>query len=122
MGSRFRRGMSLVEILIVVCIIAVLGSLLLSRVIGGGKDKYGNTIQSPMTKAKGTECLSNLNQWRQAYKMATMTGEEEKPRTLQEFGRGFPTSMYKCPVGKQPIQFDPQTGRIWCSTPGHERN
>jgi len=27
----------------------------------------------------------------------------------------------KCPVGGEPYQYDPSSGRIWCIHPGHEK-
>jgi hypothetical protein len=121
--ARSRRGLSLVEILVVVCIMVVLGALLMQRLLGSGKkDALGqNKLTSPMQKARGTECVNNVTQLRQGYQTALIGADDEnKPQTIADISRGFPASMLNCPESKQPYQFDPATGRVSCVT--HPRN
>ena len=116
-----RRAFSLVEMLVVLVIIVILLALFAPKYLGGGKRPDGKPIESPMQRAHSVECTNNLSQFRQAYKMATMEDDTSRPQTLREVGRGFPESMFNCPVGKQPYQYDPGSGRIACVQPGHER-
>lgn len=115
-----RRGFSLVEILVVVVILMVLLAILAPRYLGGGKRPDGKPIESPMQRARSTECINNLSQLRQGFRLATLEEDAARPQTLREVGRGFPESMFSCPVGKQPYRFDPNTGQIGCPQPGHE--
>lgn len=115
-----RRAFSLVEILVVLVILLVLFAILAPRLMGG-KGRDGKPIESPMQRGRSVECINNLSQLRQGYKLATMEEDAPKPQSLAEVGRGFPQSMFACPVGKQPYRYDPATGRIWCVQPGHER-
>lgn len=115
-----RRAFSLVEILVVLVILLILFALFAPRLLGGSKGKNGKPIESPMQRGRSVECINNLSQLRQAYKIATMEDDAPRPQTLKEVGRSFPDSMFRCPVGHQPYQYDPATGRIWCVQPGHE--
>ncbi len=116
-----RRGFSLVEILVVVVILLVIMAILAPRYLGGGKGPGGKPIESPMQRGRSAECINNLSQLRNGYRIATLEDDAQKPTTLREVGRGFPESMFSCPVGKQPYSYDPTAARIWCVQPGHER-
>lgn len=119
--ERFRRAFSLVELLVVLVIILVLLAIFAPKYLGGSKRPDGKPIESPIQRAHSVECTNNLSQLRQAYKMATMEDDTIRPQTLREVGRGFPESMFSCPVGNQPYQYDAGSGRIACVQPGHER-
>jgi prepilin-type N-terminal cleavage/methylation domain-containing protein len=118
MGTR--RAFSLVEILVVLVILLILFAVLAPHYLKGGKSKDGKTIESPIQRGHSVECINNLSQLRQGYKLATTEDDAPRPQTLKEVGKGFPESMFRCPVGGQPYQYDPATGRIWCVQPGHE--
>jgi len=62
------------------------------------------------------ECRNNLNQIRTALQMR-QGAEEGLPATLKELG--LPDNLLVCPVSGQPYQYDPNTGTVKCSTPGH---
>jgi hypothetical protein len=47
------------------------------------------------------------------------TTDETYPASLNELG--LPASMLVCPVSQQPYQYDPTTGQVRCTTPGHTR-
>lgn len=66
--------------------------------------------------ARGVECRNNLNQIRTAIQMR-QGSEEGLPATLKELG--LPDQMLVCPESGQPYQYDPNTGTVRCSTPGH---
>jgi hypothetical protein len=75
---------------------------------------------------KGTErdCQNNLQQIRYAITMQRDQGGEmgPPPATLQSLqSQGIGPQMLKCPVTQQPYQYNPQTGVVWCPTPGHEK-
>jgi prepilin-type N-terminal cleavage/methylation domain-containing protein len=115
-----RRGFSLVEILVVVVILLIILAILAPRYLGGGKGPGGKPIESPMQRGRSVECINNLSQLRGALQIATLEEDAQRPQTLRDVGRGFPESMFSCPVGKQPYSYDPARGKIWCVQPGHE--
>jgi len=82
---------------------------------GGPTTTPGMAIE----QAKNVECRTNLGQVRQAIMMFKMSNEEAAPSNLDELR--LPTESTTCPVGKQPYTYDPQTGQVRCSTPGHDR-
>jgi hypothetical protein len=47
-----------------------------------------------------------------------MDGGGGPPATLN---KGATAAICKCPVSGQPYSYDPQTGKVWCTTPGHEK-
>lgn len=82
---------------------------------GGPTTTPGMAIE----QAKNVECRTNLGQIRQAIEIFKMTNENNPPRTLDDLR--LPTESTHCPVGKQEYTYDPQTGQVRCSTPGHDR-
>jgi len=42
------------------------------------------------------------------------------PKTLAEV-RGLGNDMKQCPIGKEPYEYDPATGKVHCPHPGHEK-
>jgi hypothetical protein len=82
---------------------------------GGGMSTPGMAIRA----AKGAECASNLNSIRQAIQVYKTTSEGRPPGSLEEL-RLAPDYL-RCPVSKQPYTYDPQTGQVQCTTPGHQR-
>lgn len=87
---------------------------------GGPKTVLGQSLE------RGTEvdCKNNLAQIRNGITMdRTQSGETEPPPpTLQSLhSQGIGPQMLKCSVSQQPFQYNPQTGQVWCPTPGHER-
>lgn len=119
MARRSRRAFSLVEILVVLVILAVVAWFLVPRYLQGGRTAGGRRVESPVQRAESVECRSNLQQCRQAYQMALASGEEERPRSVQDLRRyGVTESMMRCPVGGEPYRLDP-SGRISCVHPGH---
>ena len=124
-----RRGNTLVATLAVVAIILVMMIAFFkgSGAFGGGaaqpaprKDGLGNSIPGAVKyKARDEECRSNLDQVRQFIMLAQNQSTDEKVASLKE--TGAPSSILSCPIGKEPYLFDPQTLKVSCPHPGHER-
>lgn len=77
---------------------------------------YGASLD----KAKETECSSNLGQIRTMVTSAKAENESgQPPKSLAEM-KGL-QSIESCPVTKQPYSYNPTTGEVHCTTPGHEK-
>ena len=115
-----RRGFILIELLVVVIIIAVLAGLYFGVIRKRG-ESYGalTTAQtSPgvaIEKAHGIECANNLNQQRQLVQMK-VAEDGQFPVAIDNS-----TISDLCPVSNQQYNYDPQSGQVWCITPGHEK-
>lgn len=119
-GSRLRRAFSLVEILVVVVILAILAAFLMPHYLGGSKTAGGRRIESPKERGQGVACMNNLQQIRMSLSISASGDEENRPKSLAEI-KGLPSEMLRCPVGGEPYQYDPKTGKVWCTHPGHEQ-
>ena len=121
------RGESLVGVLVAVAIVILLAVAFSvgSGVFGGQggatrADGKGETIIGRSKfAAKDVECRNNLSQLRTAIQIATDPVEGTKPSTLQEtrLGRDF----YRCPVGEEDYDYDPESGTVRCPHKGHEK-
>lgn len=109
-----RRAFALIELLVVIVIILILvGGYFGLRGKGQGKSVPAKAIE----KAESVECRTYLSQVRQNVQMETSTGEAP-PQTLDQ----EPTkSISRCPVSGMPYNYNPQSGQVNCTTPGHER-
>lgn len=114
--SSLRRGFALIEILVVLVLILVLAVGYLG-LRGRGQGNQKTVPVRSMEKAESVECQSNLNQIRQSIQMDTQMGEAPPTRIDQ----GATASINRCPVSGQPYTYNPQTGQVSCSTPGHEK-
>ncbi|MFN4032716.1 MAG: type II secretion system protein [Fimbriimonadales bacterium] len=115
--------MRLVGVLVSVAILGVLLMVWLYYGAGGGASSASPATATPASRvgevrqaAESVECRNNLSQIRQAIQIRTTT-EETYPASLQELG--LPGTMLRCPVSGQPYQYDPATGQVRCTTPGH---
>jgi len=112
------RGLALIELLVVIVIIALLAAAfygLWGRKGGGGKKSIPGQA---MDKAKGVECQNMLSQVRASIRMEMDTNLSEQPPPQ------IPSDMAgyaKCPETGQPYTYDPRTGQVKCTTPGHEK-
>jgi type II secretory pathway pseudopilin PulG len=83
---------------------------------GNAKTVYG----AAMNAAKGTACKSQLAQIRTAIAQYRMEdGGNKNPSSLSVLKLGSGT-FTQCPESKQPYSYDPTTGTVKCTTPGHE--
>jgi hypothetical protein len=127
---------SIISLLVAVVIIGILAWVFLFRHNNGqpsqAQKDAGNAIVrsdkttipgAAMDQAKGVECQNNLSQLRQMIQMDRGSGDDEAggaPPSLQAV-HGIPSEMRVCPASGRPYSYDPRTGRVWCTTPGHER-
>ena len=79
----------------------------------------GQNIHNSLESGKKTECQSNLQQLRSAIQMHK-DSEGTYPSSLSDLGPAM-RSLESCPSSSQPYQYDPASGRVWCTTPGHEK-
>jgi len=89
---------------------------------GGGIATPGGATSTPgmaIQAAKRVECGSNLQSIRQAIEVYKTTNDGRVPASLDELK--LSPDYLRCPVSKQPYTYDPQTGQVQCTTPGHER-
>lgn len=111
-------GFALIEIIVVLALLLIVAGAYYGLSQKGGKNTPEKSIPAKaLEKAHSVECQSNLQQIRQMIQMEAATGEGLPARIDQ----GVTASISRCPVSGQPYNYDPQTGRVWCSTPGHER-
>ena len=111
------RGFTLVELLVVIALLAILGSGLAYFYLG--KSKPGEKNTTPMGKARGVECMSNLRSIRQSLQAGQAMDTDGKfPASLAELK--LPGEILACPDSKRPFEYDPATGQVHCTQPGHE--
>jgi hypothetical protein len=68
-------------------------------------------------KAESTACQAQIKQVRDSIRM-DIDSTGKPPASLDQ---GATASISKCPVSGQPYVYDPTTGSVHCSTPGHEK-
>lgn len=123
-GICARQGQaSLIGLLVVVVIIMVAVYFLWLRPGGGQQQttprfegEATTTLGRAMQSGQGVECENNLRQLRAAIQMESIDTGRPPAQLSSSWGAGR-----KCPVSGQPYQYDPRTGRVWCTTPGHEK-
>ena len=103
----------MVELVVVVAIIALLAGAYLGLNKKGSKEGK-STPKAAMDKAKSVECASNLSQMRALVQMK-LADDGKYPDQLEAS-----PGIDRCPISGQPYGYDPHTGRVWCTTPGHE--
>mgnify|MGYP001128634329 CR=1 FL=1 len=113
---------TIIEILVVVAILVAAGLYIANKYVGGQNDKVSGVsgTSDPKNRALAVECMNNLNQIRLAIDMYRQSNEEGRfPASLKEIESSVGEGMLKCPVSGVPYSYDPNTGRVWCTTPGH---
>lgn len=117
-GRGRHRGLMLVELLLVVVIIALVAGAYYGLGRKGSEEEEGATTTpgQALEAAKSVECANNLRQLRMIMQ-AEQSIEGDNPRKFDAEAGG---ALTHCPVSGQAYQYDPNTGRIWCTTPGHE--
>lgn len=119
---RNRRGQwALIELLVVVAIIAAAAYYVYPRYLTGGPSHTKTDPPTVLERAQGMECGSNLSQIRAAIHMY-QSSNEKFPATLEDMkSHGVDKSISTCPISGTPYTYDPSTGKVWCTTPGHQK-
>lgn len=113
LSRRRASAFSLIEMLVVVAIIAILASILLPRLLTGGKDANGKKVAAPRERAQQAAGVEYIGQINQAIAMYKMDHEDQNPPNLQELKAYKVTDdMLLDPVTHKPLAYDPQSGRV----------
>lgn len=118
LSARRVRGFALIEILLVIVIIGLLAGAYygLKGDKGEGKQEGKSIPARAMEKGHEVECKSNLSQLRSGIAIDTDPVDGTLPAKLPDLG----SSLMRCPVSGKPYSYDPKTGEVHCTTPGHE--
>ncbi len=126
-----RGNWSLIGLLVAVAIgVGIMAYFLMPGLLGSGtatgnqageqgivETKPGQTVVgASIDQGKATQCMSNLRQIRE-WIVYTKTSGDPLPQTIEDMKLG---SAARCPVSGQLYQYDPSTGEVKCTTPGHE--
>lgn len=109
--------MTLITLLVVIVIIAAgVGVYLgLFNKSSGSDNEKKTTVGKALDKSHGVECANRLNQLRMQLKMDRMDlGHYPKRIDPKD-------SLTHCPVSGKMYKYNPKTGKVWCTTPGHEK-
>lgn len=110
-------GFGLIELLVVMVIIMILAVVLIPRLTGGKDPVSGRKIASPRERALQTGGAEYIAQINQAIQMYRMDHEEQNPPNLQALkAYGVTDAMLMDQVTRQPLYYDPRTGRVGNST------
>lgn len=113
------QGQSLAGLLVVVVIIGLAVWYFFWGPKRGPKREVVSTPKAALEQARGTECLAQLQQIRQALQMAQTT-EGQNPSSLSQLSSyGVTAQMLRCPQSGQPYQYDPASGQVRCPTHPH---
>jgi hypothetical protein len=93
----------------------------------GDEDKYERpdglgktTIGRARYAAEDSACRTQLSQVRQMVMINTEPTDDTRPESLDQIS-GMPAGYAQCPIGKEPYEYDPATGKVECVHPGHEK-
>ena len=113
---------TLIELVVVVAIIAIAVTLLYGRQsptgAGGITSPSGQAQTAPgaaLEQARALECQQDLQGLRQVI-AAYRIDNDQPPSSLDQIRDG----VKSCPVSGNPYVYDPATGTVRCTTPGHE--
>lgn len=118
--AAFSKGFALVELLVVMVVLVGLAALYFGMRGKGEKaePKFEGEAQTTLGKAvqkgESVECQNNLRQLRLMIQMEAMEGSN--PAQLDA---NWGVSL-RCPVSGYEYRYNPETGQVWCPTPGHE--
>jgi len=116
-----RRGQgSLLGLLIVIVIIMVAVWWLWLRPESGApqprfEGEAQTTLGRALQKGESVQDIENLKQLRLMIQMYREQNEQNPPALDPNWGISL-----TCPVSNQPYGYDPQTGKVWDPTPGHQ--
>jgi len=118
-----RRGQSLIGLLVVMLILIGLYMLFLGKRKGENGETKVSVLKQSMDKGEDVKTSSNILQIQQAVEMYKNDNDGKPPASLDElrnssYGKGYPSEMWFDAVSKQPLQLNPQTGRVSSPTGG----
>ncbi len=114
------KGFALVELLVVMVVLVGLAALYFGMRGKGEKaePKFEGEAQTTLGKAvqkgESVECQNDLRQLRLMIQMEAMEGSNPA-----QLNASWGVSLH-CPVSGYPYEYNPQTGQVWCPTPGHQ--
>jgi type II secretory pathway pseudopilin PulG len=113
--------LTLIGLLLVIVIIGILFAIMYGGGGGGGTSPGGGgspttTLGGAKRRAQDAVCRNNLSQLRSAISIYQSNGGGNPP-SLESLQLQLPLV---CPVGGEPYQYDPNSGRASCVHPGHE--
>ena len=111
-----RSGMALIELVVALVIMAALAATMYGLWGRGGHKGEKSLPAQAEDRAHDIDCQNMLRQVRASIQMAMQETEQPPPAIPQDMAR-----YAKCPVSGQPYTYDPQTGQLHCTTPGHEK-
>jgi prepilin-type N-terminal cleavage/methylation domain-containing protein len=115
-ATRRRAGLALIELVVAILIIALLAGAFYG-LWRHGKGKQKSIPAQVKDKAVGVDCQNMLQQTRAGIQMAMIDNDDRPPPSIPN----DIAQWAKCPETGQAYSYDPQTGRVWCTTPGHEK-
>ena len=111
-----RSGFGLIETMVVICIILVLAVWLLPRYLGGHDPLTKKKINSPRERAQAVATVEYTSQINQAIFMYQGDHDGKNPPSLEDLKPyGVTDSMMRDQVTKQPLPYDPITGKVGAS-------
>ncbi len=129
-NERGTSAIGLISVLLAVAIgLYLTVTMLVPTMTGAGRGGAGGMTgrsapgqpATPIQRAEAVECMTNLQQVKQAMTMYR-SSNERMPANLQELSTyGVSASMLTCPVGGSSYAYgyDANTGRVGCRYPGH---
>lgn len=118
-----RSGQSMIGLLIVMLIAIGIYMLYLGQRKGENGETKSSVLKQSMDKGSDVNTTSNIMQIQQAVEMYKNDNDGKVPASLDElknssYGKGYPAEMWYDSVSKQPLNYDPQTGRVSSPTGG----
>ncbi|MGD8240385.1 MAG: prepilin-type N-terminal cleavage/methylation domain-containing protein [Armatimonadota bacterium] len=117
--GRWRSGLGLIELLIVIAIIVIIAGVYYGGVgkKGGGREK--SLPAEAIDRTIDVTCQSNLRQLRMNIQAETAVGEPP-PRSLKAAAKGLGPQFMQCPSSFEAYVYNPKDGTVCCTTEGHE--
>jgi hypothetical protein len=111
------RGQALIGLLAVSLILFALYFLYLGPRQGKDGEKRPSVVRESLDRAHDVETTSNVQQIQAAVEMYKSENDGKAPASLDELknspvARGFPAEMWVDSVTKQPLNYDPTTGKV----------
>lgn len=112
-----RSGQTLIGLLVVVAI----GLVLMVYYLGPTRDKNGkehpSVAKRAIDRSQEVALNSNISQINQFIFMYKNDNDGRVPASMDELKKAsrFPAEMFINPVDQKPLNYDPNTGRVWAT-------